>query len=220
MNARNRMGRKTGPIRSLGGAFTLIELLTVIAVFSVLLTLSALSVGGSLDNYRLSSTAAQVQSDLAYASQYAAKTNASVYFRFYRYRSDRDGRDGSHFRAYQLLQLDPASGTVVPLRKVRYFEEGVVVFPDPRFSNILDRGIQRPDESDPPIPIGFRSGETRSLAYEFCELRLNPDGSTSLEKDRAWSLCLVLENNTEASHPPESARILVINSITGAVRIY
>lgn len=213
-------GRSTARAKTGESGFTLLELLTVLGVFSILLGFSVLSINGSLDNYRLSSTAAQVQSDLAYASQYASKSNSAVHLRFYRYRTERDGRNGPRFRAYQLLQLDPRSGIVNPLGKVRFFEEGVVLFPAPRFSNLLERGIHTPDSSDPAIPLGFRSYETRSRNYEYCELRMNPDGSTSLEKDRSWCLTLVLENHAVDNSPPDSARILVINSITGAARIY
>lgn len=207
------------PRRDSGG-FTLIELLTVLGVFSVLLGFSVLSLNGSLDNYRISSTAAQVQSDLSYAAQYASKSNAAVFFRFYRYRTDRDGRYRTWFRAYQLLQRDSSSGDMVPLGKVRFFEKGIVLHPDSQFSNLLERPILSPGESDPAIPIGFRNYETRSRAYEFCELRLNPDGSTSLEKDRSWSIALIFENQANDFRLPDSARVLVINSITAATRIY
>lgn len=198
------------------GGFSLVELLTVVAILSLLLGLSALSVRGSLDNYRLSATAAQLQSDLSLASQRASRDNASVYFRFYQIDED----EGSFLRSYQLLRLDQQTGKMVPLGKVRHFDAGIIVFPEPEFSNLLDRGLVSAGENDPAIPAPPGSVDPTLGNYLYCEIQLKPDGSTSLETDRAWCLTLVLERSAAEAIPPDDARILSINSLTSSVRIY
>jgi uncharacterized protein (TIGR02596 family) len=207
----NRKGRQGSE------GFSLVELLTVVALLSLLLGLSALSVRGSLDNYRLSSTAAQLQSDLSYASQRASRDNASVYFRFYQRVND---TEGDFLRSYQLLRLDQRTGKMVPLGKVKYFDQGIVIFPEPEFSNLLERGLLSSGEGDPAIPAATGTGSPTTDDYLYCEMQLKPDGSTSLETDRAWCLTLALERDASDSIPPPDARVLSINSITSSVRIY
>lgn len=214
------MDRRSSEGSLRAGGFSLVELMTVIAILSLLLGLSALSVRGSLDNYRLSATAAQLQADLSYASQRASRDNASVYFRFYRdAKGSADGGE-SYLDAYQMLRLDQETGNMVPLGNVKYFDAEIIVFPDPEFSNLLERGLSAAGESDPAIPAAAGMGELTTKDYEFCEIRLKPDGSTSLQTDRAWAITLALKRTAGEADPPNESRVLTINSTTSSVRIY
>lgn len=200
--------------------FTLMEILVVMALFSLLLGLSVISVQGTLDNFRLSTTASQIQADFAYASQHASKSNSPVIARFYLFKSKSDRTSSYQFRGYQLLRLDQSDGRVVPLERVRLFDDGVVLFPQKQYTNLFERGIKKSDPSDPMIPIGASPEQPLSQDYRYCSLRFNPDGSTSLETDRVWFLTLVLDRDAEKLAPQADARVLVINSVTSAVRIY
>ena len=169
-----------------------------------------------LHAYRLSSSAGQLQADLAYGSQLSAKLNVPVELRFYRHDDLNSGRDQKAFRSYQLVKRDGKTGEVIPLSRMTHFEIGIVIHELESFSSVLDLGERETDQHDPHIPMGNQTGND----YSYIEIQYRPDGSTTLSKDKIWCVTLVNENRADEKTLPENFRTLVINPVTGSVRKY
>nr|WP_256200009.1 Verru_Chthon cassette protein D [Verrucomicrobium spinosum] len=65
-------------------AFTLIEMLVVVALISLLMVISSMSVGGMLAAQQLTSSSNRFTNEMAYAAQLAVRENRMVGVRFLR----------------------------------------------------------------------------------------------------------------------------------------
>ncbi|MDB4662864.1 Verru_Chthon cassette protein D [Verrucomicrobiales bacterium] len=196
--------------------FSIIELMIVITIMGMLVGVTLGGVLPMLHAYRLSSSAGQLQADLAYGSQLSGKLNVPIEFRFYRHDDLNSGRNLKAFRSYQLVKRDGKTGDVIPLNRITHFEIGIVIHELENFSSILDIGEQDAGQQDPTIPLGNQTSDE----YSYIEIQYRPDGSTTLPKDKIWCVTLVNENRADEDILPENFRTLVINPVTGSVRKY
>ncbi|NNM30386.1 MAG: prepilin-type N-terminal cleavage/methylation domain-containing protein, partial [Akkermansiaceae bacterium] len=73
-----------GPFRGrTGGGFTLVEILTVLAVIAIMISLAAPLIGDYPEGRELASEADNVESQMAYARLIAVSSGAPVELRFY-----------------------------------------------------------------------------------------------------------------------------------------
>nr|WP_156345341.1 Verru_Chthon cassette protein D [Verrucomicrobium spinosum] len=82
-------------------AFTLVELLVVIAVMALLMALAGLTVPASMATQQLGGMARQLAADLEHAALLAQKESVPVEVRFYRYQ-EKEGLGGEEYRAIRL----------------------------------------------------------------------------------------------------------------------
>lgn len=185
------------PIRRLHRGFTLPETLIVVALVAILVTLSIQSLRGTIYAQRLGTAAAVLENDLRMAAVLAVKENRPIYLRF------TETGQPPHYRDWQLVAPDPATGTLQELHAPQKLPAGIVFLDHEEFSNIL----QLAPTAGPGLLFGF----TRS-------------GDTTLPKsaDSRWCLTLVEEGKITpgAETPPKNYRSLVINAHTGSVSVY
>ena len=194
-----------------GAGFSLIELLAVMAVIAIIFSLAAMGVS-VLRAHELAGVSDQVAGELAYALQVAAVRNEAVEMRFYE-NSDLVGDGPPRYRGYQLVTRDPETGEVLPLDRYRSFGGNIVLHPDEKFTTLLALPKQRLD--DPRLTGAPADTES------YVSFRLLPEGTTSLTPDLQWSLTLVFDSPLlDQGRLPENYRSVVINPVTGGVRVY
>ena len=164
-------------------AFSLVELLVVIAVIGIVATFAVPAVQGMLRGTSLTSAAGSLVDQISLARQHALSRNRIVEVRFYRFADNEiPGEDAldpttGHFRGLQFFEMSEA-GVVVPTGKVVRFPDGIIMNPGEVLSNLLMEDPTKLTTAnakrDPELPRGVGHN------YEYAAFRIFPDGSTSL----------------------------------------
>ncbi len=199
-------------------AFTLVEMLAVIAIIIVLAGLLAPAASTILRGSQLTQASDTLVSSLALARQTAISNNCSVEVRFYQYGDP--GNPGEQaavassgkYRAFQLFKVDD-TGATTALGKVTQLPTSILIDLNATLSTLLGSPQSNPSASIP------RAGTN----YNWCFFRFRPDGSTNLSPTTPayWSLTLhnLVDGDNRASPPPNYATIQV-DSVGGAVTSY
>ncbi|HWB02346.1 MAG TPA: Verru_Chthon cassette protein D [Verrucomicrobiales bacterium] len=213
-------------------AFTLVEILIVLALIAMLLFFTVPGLKDVLRGSKLTSTADQLVYDMGIARQTALKENVPVEFRFYKYRNP-DARNEERFAAYQCYRLrqdlnKPSDYTAeripVPVfEKVRFIPQGVVLVDSNQWSPVLtDEKMNQSRERVQGLVPGEM--DTEALYYSFI---INPEGETNLDRSGAkqWYLSLVTENEYQKAPNPAALRpgnfiTLQIDPYTANMRRY
>jgi uncharacterized protein (TIGR02596 family) len=213
-------------------AFTLVEILIVLAIIAMLLFLTIPGLTDVLKGSKLTSTADQIITDIGIARQTAIKESVPVEVRFYKFRNP-DAKNAERFAAYQCFRLrqdlnSPSDYTAdrvpVPVfEKIRVIPQGVVLVDAKQWSPLIadedmhkDRGRIRgviPGEMD-----------TEATYYSFV---INPEGETSLDRSGAkqWYITLVTESEYQKVSDPVALKpnnfiTLQVDPYTANVRRY
>ena len=204
------------PSRRFSRAFTLVELLVVMAIVAMLLALVGNTFRSSMKTQTLSAMATRLGNDLSYAAQWAAKENRPIEVRFYQF-EDKLNPGTTTIKGYQLLSTDPATGKKVPIHEISKLEGAVIISSNPLFTTISNTGNGgiKPYSAtlDPDLGLGD---------YKYFGFSIRPDGSTTLGKNATWSVTMVNDppKGTTSSLPATDYRSVVINPFTTAVKIY
>ena len=188
------------------GAFTLIELIVVMTIISIMLTMAGFALRGTLESQRLSTSATRLAGDLASVGLKAVKENRTLEIRFLLEESD--FKNDPRYRSYQVWAIDPLTGTAAAVTEKLKFDNGIVCLQDATRSNLLQHET----------PSSVSAGKVYGYA-------LLANGSTDLSKGTSdrWCLTLVSERmlaKLPSGKLPADYRTLVINSHTGAVKVY
>ncbi|WP_265595176.1 Verru_Chthon cassette protein D [Verrucomicrobium sp. BvORR106] len=198
---------------SRGEAFTLIEMMVVIAMVAMLVALSSFSIGSALSAQQLTSSSARFTNELAYAAQLAARENRMVGVRFLRREQEGGGEGQSYFQGWQLMVPDRATGKWRPFGEVNLLEKSTIMIEQESWSNLLARTplvkASAVDDVDTTPPV---------FAFK-------PEGGTTLPRgasDPRWCVTLALATDWERAPDalPANYRTLVLNASTGAVVLY
>ncbi len=170
-------------------AFSLVELLVVIAVIAIVAGFAVPAVTTMLKGSQLTQGSQMVVDQIALARQTALSRNRSVEVRFYKFcdpeipGEDPTKPETGFFRSLQVFEvLD--SGTALPSGPVQRLPMNVIMH-EAELSTLLNKK-ERPrvtkddvakDGSAPEIP-GMPEGAKKS--YEYVSFRFLPDGSTNL----------------------------------------
>lgn len=222
--------------RRQGRAFTLIEMLVVVAIIATLTVLIAPAASTVVRGTQLTQASSMMTDQLAYARQQALTKNISVELRIIRFadpelpgESIKDSTTGQ-YRAFQLLQVLDA-GIAVPLDKVQFLPRSIVVVPG-QYSSLLPTSSSGSASFDPTQPL-HRTAQSsdpdlpRNVKknYDYFAFRFLPDGSTSLQPATNWFLTLVgvsdlpkLSNSTALTSM--NFFILQLDPASGATRAY
>jgi uncharacterized protein (TIGR02596 family) len=198
------------------GAFTLIEIMVVVAIMTCLMAVS-MGVANSWKAQKLSSEAGLLSSQLAEVALLAQKDNYPVEVRFYM-TPDEDGFGSSTvMRAVQIARLtgyDPK--TLKPqyrmLSEVRFFEDDIMLVEKPEYTTLC---LQ-----EPTIP-GDEDAEIRGAKRPYRSFLFLPDGSTSLPRtpDAVFTLVKETEMKDGTTLPP-NYRCVVLQPVTGKATSY
>jgi len=175
-------------------AFSLLELLVVVAILSILMTLILPAMNSTLQGLHLTQGTQMILDQLSLARQVAISKNRVVEMRFYRLvdPSAAAGRQG--YRAVQSFELQD-DGTAKPLDKIRRLPEGIILDSGDTLSPLLGTArakVWTTNDTQVPLPqIG--------TSYNTSAVRLRPDGSTDLPvAGQPWFATFHYENKGDA----------------------
>ncbi len=116
-------------------AFSLIELLVVLAIASILIVVTLPSLSSALSSSKLNSASQTVADSIGQARQEAVTKDRNVQVRFYNITTG--ALQG--WRALQVVRVEQTSSgsTLVPVTKVRLLPDGVIISPTPALSPLL-----------------------------------------------------------------------------------
>jgi uncharacterized protein (TIGR02596 family) len=210
------------------GAFTLLELMVVMAIIAILSTLAVPAAGKLLGGSHLSQAAQIVVDQLSLARQSALSLNHLVEVRFYQYGdSEIPGENPSNpgagrYRALQTFEIAD-SGTAVALGKMQRLPGSVVIDTGSELSSIL--GSAKASPSSPTLA----TGDALNVAiprvgtkYNAVSFRFLPDGAAKLSPstDR-WYLTLHgAEAGDGLKTPPPNFFTIQINAINGHIQTF
>lgn len=190
-------------------AFTLVEMLAVIAIVALVMAFAVPSVSDIVRAGDLSNGASSLVSTLAQARQSAIVQNRNVEVRFYRY--NHSITEGNEFQAIQsFIATDDAAEGWKAFTRVQVLPESVIL--DQRSSLIQSRLGEARSGSTP-----LRGGVT---SYDYVHFIFRPDGSTNLGPGQ-WYFLLRSAKDPEAGAPlPRDFFVVDVAPRWGQVRLY
>ena len=211
--------------------FTLVELLTVMAIIGLIAAFVVPSASSILKGSQLTQSTQIVTDQLGLARQRALSRNRSVEVRFYKYGDPEiPGQTASNgnYRAFQTFEvIDPSpanlSGTTVAFGKVQHLQSSIIIdagTPDlATLSSIFNQTNRKPlsvstTSSTLPFP---HAGNT----YEYTYFRFRPDGSTDLLPTGKWYLTLhSINDGDKLTTPPRNFVTLQLDPVDGSIRTF
>ncbi len=170
-------------------AFSLIELLVVLAIVGIIISFAVPAATQMLKGSQLTQAAQLLSDQLGFARQSAISKNRPVEVRFYRYADleipgERvDDPKTWRFHGYQLFEVTP-NGAAIPLSKMQRLPISVVADED-KYSTLLREQLRgdyvdaTTDATAPDIPVKVEDEEV-GRTYEYASFRFLQDGSTNL----------------------------------------
>jgi uncharacterized protein (TIGR02596 family) len=204
-------------------AFTLIELLIVVAIMGILLTLAVSHASGGMEGMKMRQALETTRSAMEHARQVAMTSNQAVMFRVYEMK-DSFGKPAWRTMEHGVAEAvtdpaDPAYKTpgaqgYTPgfkrLGSIEKLPDGIIVHPSATFSSLLGTNAALLTGTD-----DSQDGQLRKyIAWIYL-----PDGRCSLPADQAWTLTLVKED-TVGTNLPDNYVTLELDPRTARVRAY
>ena len=208
-------------------AFSLVELLTVIAIISILAALSVTAFNQISRASKLAAAGQSLVDNLNLARQTAITRNRRVEVRIYQFPSSSSSSDNA-CRAIRLFLVQPA-GDLLPLTKLIRFQEPVV---------LSDSGTNLPNSTSTtstilaPIDISKNAptDATNNAAkwpvpgvatYQYVSFNFLPDGGTDLDPGKSWLATLMLANDPPiANSLPANYLTVRIDPVIGKITVF
>lgn len=188
-------------------AFSLLELLLVIAVLTLLLGLLGNGFGSVKQAFFIGSNAQSLRSAMLLAKQEAGSRNLPVEVRFCQ-----TGATNDPVRYVQVV-VHESNGTRRPLIRPIQYNDGIVIDSDQTRSTLFaGAAFSNAASSDPSLPGGI------GTAYRVSSFFVRPGGATSLPPATLPSLLMRLERDTSAV--PANYALLNIDPFTLGISIY
>ncbi len=193
-------------------AFTLLELLVVVAIMAIILAFAVPAVNGILRGRGLTEAAEAVRGQLALARQTALAGNRSIQVRFYELPGEAEPAPA--FRALQLVDVTEGA---TPISAVTRLPTGAVLNNSDAFSTLLTQDVSR------------RSGKVDLPGHAgtpYIGVTYLPDGSTDLPfsgtpDGRHWCATIVRSTQaTNGSELPANFATLQIQPVTGHLTVH
>lgn len=208
-------------------AFSLIELLSVMALISVLAVATVPALRGTLDGINVSGAAGVAEAELLLARQTAISRNLPVEVRFYKY----DDGSGEAWRLMGIVIPKAYSGQAADewITTGKVLPGGIAFEDTSEYSTVLSKA-SAPSGSDPVAPWTTQESATAPKLLQnrnFVGFLFNPDGSTNLpskdasDQSQAW--CFTLKNprsQAVANAPAANYVSIVVDSLTGRTIAY
>ena len=201
------MEQMTNPRPPSRRAFTLVELLVVLVIFSVVAVLAMPPLQSILTRSSLDRGGQMIGDNILRARQEAVSRNRDVEVRFYRITSGKlQGWCG--IQSFRIEQNADGS-TLAPIGPIAYLPSGIVIAESETLSPLL--------AADPTL-----RGSTNLPAYRdvvFAGFRYRANGSTGTELTTANNY-LTVQSVTAPGAPPANYYTLQVNPITGKVTTF
>lgn len=203
-------------------AFTLVELLTVMAVMIILVGLIVPAVGPLLRGTSMTQAGEMVGDQFVLARQNATTTNRPVEVRFYELPVTSASK-ALNYCAMQSFRLEE-SGKTTALTKLQPLRTGVVFAGDSQHSSILapPNGLLPSVKGKETLPAFPNNGQQ----CNYVGFRFLPNGSTDLDPTAAasgggWFITLVEANKlVPTDKPPTNYYTLAVGPLDGSVRLF
>lgn len=182
--------------------FSLIELLTVVALVAIVSVFLAPSVSGILRGSNLSLAGNTIADHLSLAWQEAVTTNRDVEVRFYEFTS----KGKSTWQALQTWKLDqtPTGPSAIPVSRVSVIPESIVITTDDDLSPLISNA---PKQGTVDVP-SYGSTPYRSFGFR---------ANGSLDISVGASNYVTLINAVDAGKPLVNYVTIQINPVTGKI---
>lgn len=190
--------------------FSLLELLTVIAIIAILAGFLIPSINSQLSARNVESAGHVLSDQLSIARQEALARNRNVEFRIYRFQDKQEPDSGIEMRGFQFFSIE-GDGLKLPVSKIVYLPTGTLISDKPETTSLVSLVEENPGSGDPPLPRA-----TGPFTYRSFEFR--PDGSTDLAYGSKHFLT-VRERRDDQS-PPKNYFTILIESTTGRTQVY
>lgn len=155
--------------RSADAAFTLIEMITVVAILAILIALATPTLVDVLRSSRMSSAGDGLLNRISLAQQNAIALGKEVELRLFKYELPDGSLPKASFNAYQVVE-ELSNGTSRPLSDPYYLESGIVFADLESLSPLLQFSQEVP-------PNTFNAAREATMA----SLRFYPDGSCKVK---------------------------------------
>ncbi len=190
------------PSRSHDEAFSLVELLVVLAIVSILAVLATPSLVSALTSGKLNTASQLVADSVALARQEAVAKDRNVQVRFYKITTG----PFQGWRALQVVRVEQTSSgsSLVPVTKVRLLPDGVIASATPALSPLLTADTAISGSVSLPI-----YGASPYAGFYFL-----PSGAVESALTSANNF-ITLQNASAAGSPPADYSTLQINPVTG-----
>jgi uncharacterized protein (TIGR02596 family) len=196
-------------------AFSLVEMLVVIAIMVVLMAVVIPASSSLMGGMNIGRSAGMLTDELNFARQTALSRNRDVEVRFYRLGAKMDGNNKQFraFRSYLIEGLNPSDWK--PLSRVKQLPEPIIITDDSSYSSLLDVGGDHK---------GLTSGSEDLPGHgsvDYVSFLLRANGGTSLKPvTEKWFLSLFSEKEQPTSGLPPNYFTAQIDPVTGRTRSY
>lgn len=201
-------------------AFSLVEMLAVIAVIGLIAATTAPMLFSTMKANRLTAAGEEVANRISLAQQMAVSRNHEVELRFYRFVDPEDSGAGDHYRA--TLVVEPAADPNIAgaadytvLSDVSYLRGGIVVASSDSLSPALaESGRQENEDSE---------GIIRSAPARYRSIRFYPDGSCDVTVKTNEGYVTVADARDVANsggEPPKNFFAIQLDHYTSRVTTY
>ena len=210
-------------------AFSLIELVVVIAIIAIIATFTVPAATTILRGSAITQASQTLTDSISLARQMALSKNRAIEVRFYQYADpETPGEVGPpanpQWRALQLFEV-LESGTPVPVGKVQTLPISVVMNPGAASANTLSSLILCDAKNTPTITKGQASTNNPDLPrgigknYSYVAFRFQQDGSTNLSPSNTWFVTIHnLTPPVVGTTPPANFFTLQIDPVSGAIK--
>lgn len=214
---------KTRPSRTGAPAFSLVELMVVVAIIALLMALAVPSLGNLIRATEITQGADQLQAAFAQARQIAIARNRTVELRIYRYRDPAQSTDpeAGRFRAVQsfVMESTPDSTTAQPVSRILRLPRSVYLASSKNLelSSLLNSAklpqVSGAELNHPISPVG--------LNYTAARIQFFPDGSSNLDvRTKAFLTIVSSTTADDTSSPPANFATLLVQPLSGKTRIF
>lgn len=203
-------------------AFTLVELLVVVAVIALIAGLAVPAIEPMMKGSKITTASDNVKFNLAAWRQQAIAENSPIEVRFLRYIDPTVPGQREAYRGYQAgrfrqKKTENGAGSFIfdPLGNVQKLPEGIVFSSQEQLSSLLTSEKVREGSHE------FMVEGQDNLPFKSFSFR--PDGSTELPKRAGdtWFLTVVQERDDEQSKTnPDNFVTLQIDAFNGSVRSF
>jgi len=201
---------------NLARAFSLLELLVVMAIMGMLLTLVLPSLQFALKANAISGGGQLVADQLIFARQEAITKNGDIEIRLYKFKDPNDAGSGEVMRALQAFRIKE-NGNREPMSRLLRLPIGAVISTNAVLSGVLgqtNNSFQTPGPQDPNL-----AGVGKN--YSWLGFLFHADGTMNLPQDSSrTNNFLTIVGSTDPAAVPANYYSIMIESRNGRIKVY